>query len=301
MPRSHLNILPAYERTRSGRRTCRPTLPLKVKPCSSRLLRPTRDATMNTQPMTVRIRDAMFENVDHRLPGENLRWHMATAHAEEPAKILLQEEEDETTTGTTTPASGRSSRSKNSSPGISVRQSSEEVFMKKDLAAEQALGLPGQMVMLRNISPAYTEQMVLEELADGGFQQPRDIDFFYMPVDCNFSGMNRGCCFINFVDNAIRNEFFSAFEGRSLRLSGPTAPQLKVQSISQKELELFLGGFDAPGAAGKQQEQLESNTFACHVKAKAPRKAQFCPFCGNHVGSSFNFCSQCGSSLADLR
>jgi hypothetical protein len=136
----------------------------------------------------------------------------------------------------------------------------------------------------------YTEHMVMEELRDGGFQQPRDIDFVYMPVDC-VSGVHLGCCFINFVDSAIRNEFLSAFDGRCLRLA-PASPRLQVQNTAPQDLDLLLTyGFSE---AGKQEEPQQ-----CPLKAS--RRAQFCPFCGNHVGGSFNFCSQCGSSLTQLR
>jgi hypothetical protein len=251
--------------------------------------------------MTIPVRDRLLENVDQILPRDNLRWKMAPVDAEQPVKIVLQEEDEETTTGTSTPGSDRSSsRSNPPSPGIAARTrlSSKELLMKKHSIAEQALELPGQMVTLRNISPMYTEQMVLEELQDGGFQQPRDIDFFYMPVDSN-TGMHLGCSFVNFVDNAVRNEFVSAFEGRSLRLAGPTAPELKVQNTSRMELEQLLS-FGSP-AARNQQEPLESNNLGCPLNAQASRKACFCPFCGNHVGCRFNFCSQCGSSLMQLR
>jgi hypothetical protein len=261
---------------------------------------------MNTQPMTIPVRDALLENVETNSVWEKFRWEMSPADAEEPAKVLLRDEEDETTTGTTTPASERSSsRSDPPSPGNTGRRrgASKDVTVnsgltKADVTAEKAQSNPGQqMVTMRNISYMYTEQMVLEELWDGGFQQLRDFEFFYMPVDP--AGVHLGCCLVGFTDNAIRNEFLSAFQGRSLRLAGPTALPLKVQSTSSRELELLMSY--GTSSAKVQQELPEPVKLVCPLKAKAPRKAQFCPFCGNHVGHSNNFCSQCGSSLMQLR
>lgn len=257
---------------------------------------------MNSQPMTIPVCDALLENVDLSSPWEGQRWHMSAAEAEEPAKILLKDEDekDETTTGTTTPGSGRSSsRSNPPSPGTRGRrrESFKEISNKSSLTgasinAEQANQCAtGLMVTMTNISHMYTEHMVIEELRDGGFQQLRDIDFFYMPMDC-VSGVHHGCCFINFVDKAVRNEFLSAFEGRCLRLAGPASPRLQVQNTAPEDLEQFLTYGFSPG-------QVQEEPQRCPLKT--PRRAQFCPFCGNHVGSSFNFCSQCGSSLMQLR
>jgi hypothetical protein len=234
----------------------------------------------------------MLENVDHYTLKEKLSWG-------EPAKVRLGDAAKvdtldtlETTSGTA--SSAPSSRSGSPSPRNS-RASSKEIvnsgLTTTDTIADQSCRSPGQrMVTMWNISHTYNDQMVLEELRDGGFQMTRDIDLFYMPVDP--AGLHLGCCLISFTDNSIRHEFLSAFQGRPLRLAGPTA-RLKVQITSTSELELLMS-FGTSSA--KLQQEL-----ACPLKATSTRKAQFCPFCGNHVGHSSNFCVQCGSSLKQLR
>lgn len=154
-----------------------------------------------------------------------------------------------------------------------------------------------QLVVIRNISHVYDEQMFMEELRDGGFLQPRDFDDCYMPLDNN-TGMHLGCCVINFLDFAVRNEFFAAFQDRALRLAPLTAQRLCVQSTSRKELKGLSEKLKQAARAQPESQQQQSGP-ACHLKTA--RRAQFCPFCGSHVAPDFNFCSSCGSSLGSLR
>jgi hypothetical protein len=161
-----------------------------------------------------------------------------------------------------------------------------------------------QLVIIRNISHVYNEQMFLKELRDGGFLQPRDFDDFFMPLDNN-TGMHLGCCVINFLDSAVRNEFFSAFQYRALRFAPLTAAQrLCVQSTTRKELLKQFSNSAATvsevkQAARAQPESQQQSGPACHLKNA--RRFQYCPYCGSHVAPAFNFCSSCGNSLMSLR
>jgi len=71
-------------------------------------------------------------------------------------------------------------------------------------------------VMMRNLPNKYTQQMLLEELQDGGFRLQNDIDFFYLPMD-HSNAANLGYCFINFVETALANAFASSFQGKKMR------------------------------------------------------------------------------------
>uniref|UniRef100_A0A7S3SZF3 Mei2-like C-terminal RNA recognition motif domain-containing protein n=1 Tax=Strombidinopsis acuminata TaxID=141414 RepID=A0A7S3SZF3_9SPIT len=71
-------------------------------------------------------------------------------------------------------------------------------------------------VMMRNLPNKYTQQMLLEELADSGFRLQADLDFFYLPMD-HSNAANLGYCFINFVETAMANAFAAAFQGKKMR------------------------------------------------------------------------------------
>lgn len=71
-------------------------------------------------------------------------------------------------------------------------------------------------VMMRNLPNKYTQQMLLEELQDGGFRVIHDFDFFYLPMD-HSNAANLGYCFINFVETALANAFAAAFQGKKMR------------------------------------------------------------------------------------
>eukprot|EP00929_Paragymnodinium_shiwhaense_P006921 TRINITY_DN110875_c0_g1_i1.p1 TRINITY_DN110875_c0_g1~~TRINITY_DN110875_c0_g1_i1.p1 ORF type:complete len:522 (+),score=112.32 TRINITY_DN110875_c0_g1_i1:188-1753(+) len=71
-------------------------------------------------------------------------------------------------------------------------------------------------VMMRNLPNKYTQQMLLEELADGGFRVQHDFDFIYLPMD-HTNAANLGYCFINFVQTALANGFAAAFQGKKMR------------------------------------------------------------------------------------
>lgn len=69
-------------------------------------------------------------------------------------------------------------------------------------------------LMMRNLPNRYTQQMVLEEIHEAGFEG--QYDFFYLPID-SVRGSNRGFAFINFTEVAFAAEFKMAFEGRQMR------------------------------------------------------------------------------------
>jgi hypothetical protein len=237
--------------------------------------------------MTIPVRDALLEDVESNFSlWEKSKWEMSPAKAEEPAKVLLRDE-DETTTGSTTPPSERSSLSdaplpdKTGGRGGSLKVTVDSGLARKHngrlTVAEQIHDDPNSghvMVTMWNISDTYTEQMVLEELWDGGFQQFRDFNFFYMPAD--LAGVHFGCCLIGFTNNAIRNEFASAFQGRPLRLAGPTALPLKVQVTSRRE----FGVLTRFGSASAHVQHRTQVTPAIPLN--------YCAYCGNLASSCRN-------------
>lgn len=252
------------------------------------------------KPMTVPVSEALLDTGDRNSLLVALKWQMAAAKADEPAKVVLKGNMGETTsTGTTTPGSGSCDDAASGSdddsaswrhfplpPGLAVPPPTAFVA-RPGLPRQRAPGKAGKrgtecIAIMRGISPAYTEQMLLEELRDGGFQAPRDFDDLLMPMQ---GDKHAGCCFIYFVDEAIRNAFLSAFKGFPLRLAEPEAPCIDVQPASTQALEWLYCYWKLRQQAG----QVPPPT--------APRRAQFCPMCGNHAGSRVNFCSQCGTQL----
>jgi hypothetical protein len=255
---------------------------------------------MEAKTMTVPVSEALLETGDRNSFLVALKWQMAAAKADEPAKIVLKEDMGETTpTGTTTPGSvsgdDATSGSDDDSASWQHVPPPPGLGFPPPTACAARPGLPRQctsekagkrgtecIALMSGISPAYTERMLLEELQDGGFQAPRDFDDFLMPTQ---GGKHAGCCFIYFVDEAIRNAFLSAFKGFPLRLAEPEAPCIDVQPASTQALDLLCCYVNLSQQAG----QVRPPT--------APRRVQYCPMCGNHAGSRVNFCSQCGTQL----
>jgi hypothetical protein len=69
-------------------------------------------------------------------------------------------------------------------------------------------------VMLRNIPNKYSAVMLMEELLKFGFG-PKDIDFFYLPIDFR-NVCNVGFAFFNFRGHVRAEQFMHAFEGYRL-------------------------------------------------------------------------------------
>jgi len=68
--------------------------------------------------------------------------------------------------------------------------------------------------MLRNIPNKYTRSMMLNELAERGFEGL--YDFFYLPIDFRHR-CNVGYAFLNLTSREVAQEFISAFNGRKLK------------------------------------------------------------------------------------
>lgn len=71
-------------------------------------------------------------------------------------------------------------------------------------------------VMMRNLPNKYKQQMLLDEIAQQGFQTKISFDFLYLPMDHNAKA-NLGYCFINFCEPDIAWAFGQAFEGKKMR------------------------------------------------------------------------------------
>eukprot|EP00931_Biecheleriopsis_adriatica_P120846 TRINITY_DN95949_c0_g1_i1.p1 TRINITY_DN95949_c0_g1~~TRINITY_DN95949_c0_g1_i1.p1 ORF type:complete len:524 (-),score=123.63 TRINITY_DN95949_c0_g1_i1:137-1708(-) len=71
-------------------------------------------------------------------------------------------------------------------------------------------------VMMRNLPNKYTQQMLLGELGEAGFEMQQDFDFFYLPMD-HSNCANLGYCFINFTKTWRANDFAEAFSGKRMR------------------------------------------------------------------------------------
>mmetsp|Transcript_9655 Transcript_9655/g.14368 ORF Transcript_9655/g.14368 Transcript_9655/m.14368 type:complete len:894 (+) Transcript_9655:218-2899(+) len=71
-------------------------------------------------------------------------------------------------------------------------------------------------LMVRNIPNKYTQQMMLNELRENGYDSQK-IDFFYLPIDFK-NKCNRGYAFVNFVDYVDIVPFWEHYHGRHWRM-----------------------------------------------------------------------------------
>lgn len=71
-------------------------------------------------------------------------------------------------------------------------------------------------LMVRNIPNKYTQQMMLNELRENGYDSQK-IDFFYLPIDFK-NKCNRGYAFVNFVDYLDIVPFWEHYHGRHWRM-----------------------------------------------------------------------------------
>jgi len=87
------------------------------------------------------------------------------------------------------------------------------------LTGPSGAGSPGQKntssltVVVRRIPEAYTEELYLEELRDGGFIKRRDFN----QLDFN---LEEGVCCMSFVNAVSMRSFIAAFDGRETRHAG---------------------------------------------------------------------------------
>lgn len=106
------------------------------------------------------------------------------------------------------------------SPGAKGRGKGEKRGGKGREERQQPRSAPSwdgaTTVMMRNLPNKYKQQMLLDEIAQQGFQAKKDFDFLYLPMDHNAKA-NLGYCFINFCEPGIAWAFGQAFEGKKMR------------------------------------------------------------------------------------
>lgn len=129
-------------------------------------------------------------------------------------------------------------------------------------------------VTVTELPEQYTRESLVMELQDSGFAEGRDYDYLTVPM-LN-AHMNKGVCFINFVNAGLRHAFMAAFQGREMRMYGLGRP-VSVKPCTLSDLQ--------KGAIASSPES---------------RRAKFCPQCGGSIQGSFNFCTQCGNPLKNL-
>mmetsp|Transcript_19046 Transcript_19046/g.44778 ORF Transcript_19046/g.44778 Transcript_19046/m.44778 type:complete len:287 (-) Transcript_19046:370-1230(-) len=158
---------------------------------------------------------------------------------------------------------------------------------------DKGLWPTGTTASIYNIPQWYTQELLLEEIEDSGFRFERDFDYFFLPHDFS-SGLNFGCCFVNFASDTAWHAFEAAFHERKPRLAEREAA-FEVRPTTIQDLEKI----DMHQVAACLSHETESWAEGYHAKRAAPR---FCPNCGSAADADrFNFCSQCGASLAHLR
>jgi len=158
--------------------------------------------------------------------------------------------------------------------------------------SQQELGHKWKTLSIRNIPQWYTPVLLLAEIRDGGFRLHHDFDYFSMPHDY-VSGLNLGYCVLSFPEESVANAFQAAFHERTMRL-GPEDPALEVGPATPQDLEKVCT--DCAMMYQRSHKDYTPPTSDC------PQPARFCHQCGTRADyAKFNFCSQCGASLAKLR
>uniref|UniRef100_A0A7S4RK27 RRM domain-containing protein n=1 Tax=Alexandrium monilatum TaxID=311494 RepID=A0A7S4RK27_9DINO len=151
---------------------------------------------------------------------------------------------------------------------------------------------PSKMLLVRNVPEWYTPEMLLEEIRDSGFRMHQDFDFFYMPQDCRL-GLNPGYSMLSFRDEGAAKAFEAAFHKKTPRLT-EHAPAFEVRPAPGKDWVKICSEVAASQAKRKEGSMGLAPSF--------PRQARYCPQCGSEADfARFNFCSQCGASLPQLR
>jgi hypothetical protein len=91
-------------------------------------------------------------------------------------------------------------------------------------------------VMMRNLPNKYSQQLLLKEINEVGFQAT--FDFMYLPIDPDTKA-NRGYAFFNFIDPAFAWMFKMYFEGRKIGCSNSS----KVVSVTAATLQGFAANY----------------------------------------------------------
>uniref|UniRef100_A0A7S1Q3T1 Uncharacterized protein n=1 Tax=Alexandrium catenella TaxID=2925 RepID=A0A7S1Q3T1_ALECA len=290
-------------------------------------------AAMDALPLRVTPRAGLEEAVFFKL--SSLLKHQAT----EPVKVKLagstapdssEDELESTTGGTLTPKTQTQPPSvapEPSSPAFVPQEALEAVagvpalahasetptsldsvpaFIPEDpaLLSQFAMGLYaepqppegghfGKMLSVHNVPRWYSPDIMLEEVRDAGFCAHKDFDLFHMPQD-RASGLNLGVCVIRFLDEGAANAFDACFQLRTARLA-EQEPPFEVALATGKDFEKAPSHCTASDAPPQKDRSMT-------LRSGYPRQARFCPQCGSGADcSKFNFCSQCGASIAHLR
>ncbi|CAK0791454.1 unnamed protein product, partial [Prorocentrum cordatum] len=169
-----------------------------------------------------------------------------------------------------------------------------------------------------NLPRSYTEEVLLEELWDGGFRRGADFDALRMVED----GARLGCV-IAFRTAFARNAFVAAFHGRKLRgasgraedvvtvtaapAAGPARPPgppsrqwstvpLAMQLKAVRALPCALASAVPPGTQGHAAPAASPGKAFWH----AGQDTMFCPSCGDRQAMSSKFCGACGTRLPQM-
>jgi len=143
-----------------------------------------------------------------------------------------------------------------------------------------------QLFTVQHVPKQYTDELVSQELADGGFRHLRDYGFLFVPQDFCQKGI--GILFIGFQTSAVAHAFKAAYQGRYLLLAS-----------SGKALEV------TPCTAEDVQR---AALILCSVMGKESyspmgvQQPRFCQFCGNMFRNRgrlrpFRFCPDCGAEI----
>mmetsp|Transcript_100820 Transcript_100820/g.285501 ORF Transcript_100820/g.285501 Transcript_100820/m.285501 type:complete len:333 (-) Transcript_100820:230-1228(-) len=166
-------------------------------------------------------------------------------------------------------------------------------------------------LMMRNVPKKLTQHALLEEINSNGFAGT--YDFVYLPMDQD-SKVNRGYCFINFMDPAHAVAFKACYEGRQFH-----------QYNSRKLIAILpavLQGFEANRAQFSTVRALREDPCARPLFLREPQvvtkagpasastdgsetsvgpggpAVNFCPYCGGDAKKEFKFCQYCGKTLS---
>jgi len=134
-------------------------------------------------------------------------------------------------------------------PGMASAKQPKKIEQPQSLSAascnsfamdsmDSAVPPPGaslSTMMMRNLPPTLTRQMLQEELDNAGFR--RTYDFLYLPIDLR-TDTNRGYAFINFISPECALSFQLAFEGQTVAWQGHRKSVLSVVPAA-------LQGFEA--------------------------------------------------------
>mmetsp|Transcript_33404 Transcript_33404/g.92273 ORF Transcript_33404/g.92273 Transcript_33404/m.92273 type:complete len:267 (-) Transcript_33404:243-1043(-) len=147
------------------------------------------------------------------------------------------------------------------------------------------------MVSLWRVPMKYSEEMLLQDFKDAGFQKKRDFDFFFMPANY-FTGEKLGVCYINFVDMTVMRAFLAAFQDRTLQHSDRWDATVEATPTTYANIASTLCSI-------VMSEDMAFNVQEPGTIHPSQRK-NFCPQCGVKRAKEFKFCIGCGVKLGQF-